>query len=299
MSVSSGPVNTGVIHSVAASMLFAVMPAYLQWLPPLHGYVVVGQRILWTSILIALVVFFQGQLKSALQPLTELKNWPGLMVGALLVGVQWGLFVWAPLQGETLGLAVGYFLLPLVLVLIGFFLHNEHLSNAQWAASAVAALAVVYSLLNTGRFSWVALVVAFGYPLYFILRRKQPIPILSAFFIENLLLVPLAWWACIYFDEVNHPFAYEPRTLLLFLGVGVLGSLGMLAMLSASRRLPVTLFGLLGYLEPPLIFAVGVIAVGEQILPGEQKTYLLICAAIALLAIDGAIKVQKSRRRYL
>jgi chloramphenicol-sensitive protein RarD len=280
-------------------MLFAVMPAYLQWLPPLHGYVVVGQRILWTSILIALVVFFQGQLKSTLQPLTELKNWPGLMVGALLVGVQWGLFVWAPLQGETLGLAVGYFLLPLVLVLIGFFLHNEHLSNMQWAASALATLAVVYSLLNTGRFSWVALVVAFGYPLYFLLRRKQPIPILSAFFIENLLLIPLAWWACIYFDEVNHPFAYDPRTLLLFLGVGVLGSLGMLAMLSASRRLPFTLFGLLGYLEPPLIFAVGVIAVGEQIHPGEQKTYLLICAAIALLAIDGAIKVQKSRRRYL
>ena len=78
----------------------------------------------------------------------------------------------------------------------------------------------------------------------------------------------------------------------------MLGSLGMLAMLSASRRLPVALFGLLGYLEPPLILLVGIFGVGEQIHPGEGLTYLLICVAIAMLVIDGAIKLQKTRRHY-
>lgn len=245
MPTSSVAINSGILHSIAASFFFALMPAYLQWLPPLHGYVVVGQRILWTSIFVVLVLIVLRQLKSTLQPLTELKNWPGLIVGSLLVGIQWGLFVWAPLHGETLGLALGYFLLPLVLVVIGRFLFAEQLSPAQWGATALASLAVVFNLWHTGQFSWVALVVAFGYPLYFLLRRKQPLPVLSAFFIENLLLIPFSWWLCISFDDVNYPFAYEPNTLFLFLGIGVLGSLGMLAMLSASRRLPVALFGLL------------------------------------------------------
>ena len=220
------------------------------------------------------------------------------MAGALLVGVQWGVFVWAPLQGETLGLALGYFLLPLILVLTGLVLFNERLGYAQWAATALAAIAVVYSLWNTGQFSWVALVVALGYPPYFILRRKQPVPILSAFFIENLLLLPLAWWACVNFGEVDHAFAYDANTLLMFFGVGVLGSLGMLALLIASKRLPMALFGLLGYLEPPLIVLVAIIGIGEQIHPGERLTYLLIFLAIILLALDSALKWFKFRRRY-
>lgn len=298
MSKLTEAVNPGVVHSVAASLLFALMPAYLQLLPPLHGYLVVGQRILWTSAFIALLLLLKRQFRSALQPLADPGNWPGLMLGAVLVGIQWGLFVWAPLQGETLGLALGYFLLPLVLVVVGRFLLGETLSRAQWGATALATVAVLCSLWNTGRFSWVALVVAFGYPLYFLLRRRQPIPILSAFFIENLLLVPLAWWACVVYGEVSHPFAYEMKTLLLFLGVGVLGSMGMLAMLSASRKLPVALFGLLGYLEPPLILLVGIFAIGEKIHPGEGLTYLLICCAILLLVVDGIIKIRKTRMRY-
>jgi chloramphenicol-sensitive protein RarD len=288
----------GIIVSICASVFFALMPAYLQWLPSLSGYAMTGQRIIWTTIILAVFLVFSSQVSETLQPLSQVKNWPGLIAGAFLVGLQWLLFVWGPLNGETLGMSLGYFLLPMVLVIIGRFFLKEALSPAQWLATGIALLAIISNLWRTGHFPLIALAVAVGYPMYFMLRRKQPLPILSAFFLENVLLLPIAWWACIHFEPVNNPFAYSSQSLILFLGLGALGSAGMLCMLSASRKLPIALFGLLGYLEPPLIMGVGMFVIGEQIKPGEAPTYILICIALLVLTIDGARKVKRMRKRY-
>lgn len=279
--------KTGIIFSVLASALFALMPAYLQWLPPIHSYVVIGQRVIWTIIIISIVLIATRQLGAALQPLRKARNWPGLIVGSSIIGLMWGLFVWAPLNGETLGVAMGFFLAPLVLVMVGLIVFKERLSPLQSIATLIAIFAVICNLWNTGSFSWIALAIAVGYPFYFVMRRLQPIPVLTAFFLENMLLVPLAIWACIVFGEVAHPFSYQPGLLLLFFGVALIGSLGMLFFLAASQRIPMALFGLLGYLEPLFIFIVAITVIGEKIRPGEGWTYLLICLAIILLALDG------------
>jgi len=119
---------------------------------------------------------------------------------------------------------------------------------------------------------------------------------LTAFYIENILLLPIAIWACITFGEVSHPFNYEPGILLMFLGMGLLGSTGILLFLAASKRLPMAIFGLLGYLEPLFIFLVAIIVIGEKVKPEENYTYALICLAIILLAIDAAISFFKQPR---
>lgn len=286
----------GIGYSIGASVLFALIPAYLQLLPSIAGFAVIGQRVIWTTLLIALLLMFTGRLGNALQPLRNTANWPGLVAGSLLIGIQWGLFVWAPLNGETLGLAIGYFLLPLVLVLIGRLFFKEQISVFQWIAVGLAVAALAFALYNNGHFSWVALAVGLGYPLYFVLRRVQPIPVLSAFFIENVLLFPVAWWACVHYGYVDHPFAYSTVSLMQFLGLGAIGSLGMLCYLSASRKLPMVLFGLLSYLEPPLLLLVGLFAVGEAIRPGEGPTYIMISAAMAVLVLEGALTMQRENR---
>ena len=287
----------GIIASISASIFFALMPIYIQFLPTDSGYAATGQRIIWTSIFILLILLSTRQLSSALQPLFKISYWPGLLAGSLLVGIQWFIFIWAPLNGETLGLSQGYFLLPLTLVLMGKFVLGEQLSSAKKLAFVFASLAIGYNLWVVGHFSWVAIVIAVGYPIYFLLRRKQPIPVLSAFFIENLLLFPIAWWACIYYGQVNHPFEYSAYGLLWFFGLGILGSSGMLCMLYASRKLPVALFGLLGYIEPPLIMAIGVLALNEKILVEEVPTYMLISLALVVLSLDGLRKLRKMKQQ--
>ncbi len=297
MTQENNQLHVGVLHSITASMLFALVPAYLQWLPTIHGYGLVGQRIIWTTIFIGLLLMISGHLRLALKPLYKLKNWPGLLAGAALIGVQWSIFIWAPLQGETLAVALGYFLVPLVLVVIGRLAFSDRLSPAQWLAAGLAAIGVLISLFTPAQFSWIVLVIVIGYPLYFLLRRAQPMPVVSAFFIENLLLLPLAWWAIVTFTEAKIPFDYPVDSLLWFAGLGVLGSLSVLAMMSASRKLPLALFGLASYLEPPLIILVATLFIGEQIHPGEELTYLFIGLAVGILALDGVIKIKNNKRR--
>ncbi len=288
--------KTGVLYSIAASTLFALMPAYLQLLPAMHSFAVIGQRVIWSSIIITVVLFVMGQLKPAMLPLKTIRNWPGLLCGALLIGSMWGIFIWGPLNGDTLGVAMGFFLAPLVLVVIGLLGFKDRLTHLQYLACAIATLAVLLSLWKTGYFSWTALIIATGYPLYIVLRRLQPIPILTAFYIENILLLPVAIWACISFGEVSHPFHYEPGVLLLFFGMAMLGTMGILLFLEGSKRLPMAIFGLLGYLEPLFIFLVALAVIGEKIRPGEGLTYLLIGLAIALLAVDGTIQYFRQRK---
>jgi chloramphenicol-sensitive protein RarD len=280
-------VNTGVIYSVVASAIFALMPAYLQLLPPIHSFAVIGQRIIWTVIIMSILLIVTRQLKTSLLSLSKAKNWPGLIAGSLLIGSMWGLFVWAPLNGETLSVALGFFLAPLVLVLIGLVGFKDRLNALQWLATAVATMAVASSIWFTGRFSWIALAIATGYSLYFVIRRLQPIPVIPAFFIENILLLPLALWACVVYGEVTHPFSFEPGHLLMFFGLAMLGTSGMLCFLAASKRLSFVLFGLLAYLEPLFIFLVAISLIGEKIRPGEGLTYLFICVSICILGLDG------------
>jgi len=291
--------NTGIFYSIVASVLFSLLPAYLQLLPPIHSYAVIGQRIIWTSIVITVLLLVTRQLKASLLPLSKLKNWPGLIAGALLIGSMWGIFVWAPLNGETLSLALGFFLAPLFLVLVGLIGFKDRLSPLQWSATALATLGVICNVWNTGQFSLSALAIALGYSCYFVLRRLQPIPVLTAFYIENLLLLPFAIWACIVYGEVSHPFSYDVSVLLLFFGLALLGSMGMLCFLAASKRLPMTLFGLLGYLEPLFIFLVALAVIGDEIRPGEGLTYVFICLAIVLLILDGIEHLVKSSNASL
>jgi chloramphenicol-sensitive protein RarD len=280
----------GVLLSVIACTLFALMPAYVQLLKPVSGYAIAGQRIIWSSIL--LFIFFAGtrQLKTAINPLLQIRSWPGLLLGSLLIGAQWWIFVWAPVNGHTLDVSLGYFLLPIVMVLIGKFWFKEKLRPLQWLAAALAVAGITFMLIQAGGVSWVALVICLGYPQYFILRRIQSLPTTSIFFIENILLLPLAIWAVLHFGSVPHPFAFTTQQLLGFAGLGLLGSVPMLCFIAASRRLPISIFGLLNYLEPVLIFVVGYLFLHEQLPPNEYTAYLIIMAALLTLAVDGLIK---------
>lgn len=288
------PDRTGILLSITACTLFACMPAYVQLLKPLSGYAVAGQRIIWSSILLFTYLLLTRQLKAALRPLTQLRAWPGLIAGSLLIGAQWWIFVWAPLNTHTLDVSLGYFLLPIIMVLIGSIFFKEKLRLLQWLAVCFALMGVVVMILQAGGVSWVALLICLGYPQYFILRRFQHFPTISVFFIENILLLPIAMWAVINFASVSHPFAFKTLQLFSYAGLGLLGSIPMLCFIKASRRLPISLFGLINYLEPALIFIVGWLFLKESLVQGEYLAYFAVMLALLLLAMDGIIQWKKS-----
>lgn len=291
----------GVALSVSASVLFVLFPGYVLLLAPLDGVQIFAQRVLWSIPAVLLMILFSRQAPVLLASLQRLGQEPllalALPITAAMMAVQWALFVWAPLNGKVLEMSLGYFLLPLSMVLTGRLFYGERLRPLQALAVACALLGVAHELWLTRAFSWVTLVPALGYPPYFMLRRWMQIDALSGFTLEVLLMTPLAIWLIVSLGPAA-VYTQAPQLWWLLPGLGVLSALAFAAYMAASRLLPMGLFGILSYLEPVLLFAMAVVFLGEAFNPAQLWTYAPIWLAVLLTAIDsGRLLYKQSRRR--
>lgn len=290
----------GVALSLTASVLFALMPGYVRELAPLDGVQIFAQRVLWSIPAVLLLVALMRQWAVLRDVLVRLRREPLLLaalpLAALLIGLQWGLFLWAPLQGRMLEVSLGYFLLPLVMVLCGRLFYNERLRPLQLLAVLCAVAGVLHELWMTRAFSWLTLVTALGYPPYFMLRRWMRLDALSGFILEMAVLAPLAAWLIIAHGPEG-AFVQAPQLWWLIPGLGLLGTLAFAAMMASSRLLPLGLFGILSYVEPVLLFAVAVAFLGEAFDPAQFWTYLPIWLAVLLIGWDSAQLLRKQARQ--
>ena len=290
----------GVALSVTASVLFVLVPGYVRQLEPLDGLQVFAQRVLWSIPAVLLLVALMRQWNVLGAAFVRLRREPvllaALVLAALLMGLQWLLFVWAPLNGRMLELSLGYFLLPLAMVLVGRLFYGERLRALQRLAVACALVGVAHELWMTRAFSWVTLIPALGYPPYFMLRRWMKLDSLSGFVLEMLMLAPLAIWLV----RAHGPadlFAQAPHMWWLLPGLGLLSALAFGAMMAASRLLPMGLFGILSYVEPALLFVIAVLFFGEAFAPQQLWTYGPIWLAVLLSSCDSARLLRKQARR--
>ncbi|MEE4882789.1 EamA family transporter RarD [Pseudomonas alliivorans] len=288
----------GVVLSVLASVLFGVMYFYTSLMKPLDGQEIFGWRMLLTVPCATLFMLFSGDWKLVRALAARLRRQPalffGLLLSSVLLGAQLLIFMWAPLHGRSLEVSLGYFLLPLSMILTGRVVYGEHLSYLQKIAAAFAATGVGHELWRLGSFSWETLLVAGGYPLYFVLRRRLKTDNLGGLWFDMLFMLPIGLW----FIANGHPLAIQ-QTPLLYLLIPVLGIISASALVSyiiASRLLPFSLFGLLSYVEPVLLVGVALL-LGESISRDEMLTYLPIWIAVGVLILEGAKHMLAQRRR--
>ncbi|MFM0648298.1 EamA family transporter RarD [Paraburkholderia bryophila] len=279
----------GIALSVGASALFALLSAYATLLAPLSGLDIFAWRIIWTVPGALLLVALRKRLPILRQLLYRMVTEPTLgvamIVSAVLLGAQLWVFLWAPLHGRMLEVSLGYFLLPLVMVLVGRFYYHEHLDGLQWLAVICAAAGVAHELWATGAFSWPTLLVALGYPPYFILRRKINQDSLAMFTVEMALLLPAAIVFAISGGSLAAIGGRLDMWFLLLPGLGALSTLALASYLKASRLLPIALFGILGYVEPVLLVLVSIMLLGETLNAAQLATYIPIWIAVALTAL--------------
>ncbi|MEE5126903.1 EamA family transporter RarD [Pseudomonas alliivorans] len=288
----------GVVLSVLASVLFGVMYFYTSLMKPLDGQEIFGWRMLLTVPCATLFMLLSGDWKLVRALAARLRRQPalffGLLLSSVLLGAQLLIFMWAPLHGRSLEVSLGYFLLPLSMILTGRVVYGEHLSYLQKIAAAFAAIGVGHELWRLGSFSWETLLVAGGYPLYFVLRRRLKTDNLGGLWFDMLFMLPIGLW----FIANGHPLAIQ-QTPILYLLIPVLGIISASALVSyiiASRLLPFSLFGLLSYVEPVLLVGVALL-LGESISRDEMLTYIPIWIAVGVLILEGAKHMLAQRRR--
>ncbi|PIG08235.1 chloramphenicol-sensitive protein RarD [Comamonas sp. 26] len=292
----------GVVVSVLSCALFASLYYLSPFLAPLDGEQIFGWRVLvtlpFTTALLCVVkeaAAVRALLTRAFkQPVFALQ----LLLSAALLGVQLWLFMWAPMNGRALPVSLGYFLLPLVMVVAGRLLFAERLTRVQTLATLVAAVGVGHEIWQAGSMSWETWVVALGYTVYFSLRRWLHTDTLAGHWVDMALLLPAAIVFTLRAPN-SWPLVADHQALWpLLLVLGVVSAVALALYMIASRWLPMGLFGLLSYVEPALLVVVAWL-LGESIAPQQVLTYVLIFAAVGLLIGDGIWHLWRGRSHRL
>lgn len=291
--------SKGIVLSVLASVLFAVMYFYTSLLQPLTGVEIFGWRMLLTMPCMTVFMLISGEWRRVRDVLLRVAGKPQLLLGLLLssalLGLQLWLFMWAPLNGHSLDVSLGYFLLPLSMVLTGRLVFGERLSRLQAIAAFVASLGVLNELYQVGSFSWATLLVVIGYPIYFVLRRRLATDNLGGLWLDMALMLPLALWFVQSGEQGFAVFDLWPRLYVLIPLLGVISASALVCYIIASRLLAFSLFGLLSYVEPVLLLGVSLL-LGESIKAGEWLTYIPIWMAVLVLMFEGFKHMMRQRR---
>lgn len=289
----------GVVLSVTASLTFGVLYFFTTFLAPLNSEQTFAWRMLSTLPFLTFFMYWIGDFKYISAIWQRLKAKPQfilmLLVSSILCTSQLWLFLWGPMNGRGLQVSLGYFLLPLVMVLIGCILFKEKLSRFQVVAVALAAIGVGYELWRIGGIAWETAYVAVAYPFYFFLRKKIHTDHLGGFWWDIVLILPVA----IYLSSIGlhsySQFLAYPHLFPAIAGLGALSALGLGSYILASRYLPMVIFGLLSYLEPVLL-ALASVALGEAISGDEWLTYIPIWCAVLVLVVEGSLHLYRQQK---
>ena len=290
----------GVALAVLSNLLFGVLYAYSSFLAPLSGTQVFIWRMLamWAALIGYLVI--SGRLSTHIDKLKSLgsvKQWAWLLLPTPIFLSQFWLFMWAPVNGQGVQTAMGYFLFPLMMVVFGCVLFGEKLSRLQWLAVGFAALGVGSEIIRTQSVSWATLWVCGTYPLYYILRRLQGIGAVTGLLVDLTIFAPFA---------LAYLFFIAPSSLSLvggsgffiamLAGLGILSVLAMKTNVDASQMLPVNVYGMMSYLEPALLFILAVTVLGNPFESAMVYSYGLIWIGIVFLIIHGIRQLRSAKR---
>ncbi|QCR18177.1 EamA family transporter RarD [Agrococcus sp. SGAir0287] len=282
-------VGMGVVASIGASVLFGALFLLPPLLAPLTGLEIVAWRVVvMLPVLVALFAATVG-LRDVGRVLARIRRRPVLalvlVADAALLSVQLWLFGWAPIAGHGLDTATGYLLLPLAMVLVGVVLHGERMSRLRVVAVVAALVGVGAALAIGGSVGFATALVAFGYPVYFDLRRRFGLDGPGATVLEQLVLLPVAVVVLVVHAATGAGAASWGHAPMLAL-LGVVSGAALWMYLSASRLLPFGLFGLLTYVEPVLLVVVSTVLLGEAVGVVDALVYGPIAVALVVLALE-------------
>lgn len=276
----------GTLASILSSFLFSIMFLFALFMQPLSGTQVASWRVLIMLLSIMILVSLTKQWQHIfdyLKTLKTFKEWVIFILPTPILGGQIWLFMWGPVNGFALDVTLGYFLLPLAMILVGRFFYSETISALQWLAVLFAALGVGYDIFQYGSISWVTLFVCLGYPPYYLMRRKLAVPPITGLLSDLMLLSPVVLVMLYSSDGINLAAQNSNLWYLLPL-LGAFSAIAMALTMVASRKLPVSLFGALSYVEPLLLFIFSITILNQSLEEGGSLfMYGMITLALLIM----------------
>jgi len=286
------PDPAGWMAGVAAFVLWGLLPAYWKGLQDFDPLLVVAHRVLWSLGVLVLLLAWRKRL-GATAAILRRPRLTGLhLVAAILLGSNWWLYIHATLTARILEGALGYFLNPLVTLVLARLFLGERLSRAQLAAAGLAAAGVALQVVAVGSLPWIALLLAVTFSFYGLVRKQSPLGAVEGTAIETALAAPAALWIAASHDGWGFAQAGAGEAALLC-GSGLATTVPLLLFTMAARRIPLGLLGMLQFVSPTLQFLVGWLAYGEPLSPLRLASFALIWAGVGLYV--AGLRVRNAR----
>ncbi len=294
--MNAGGARHAVLAAFTAFAIWGLAPLYFKAVGSVPPVEIVAHRVLWSALLLAVLLALWRGFGHLRRLRTEPRLFAVLTLTAVLTGSNWLVFVWAISADRVLEASLGYFINPLVSVLLGRLFLGERLRPLQQVAVALACAGVLWRMLQVGALPWVALFLALTFGFYGLLRKRAPIDAVSGLFVETLLTLPLAlaWlgWLAVH-GELN--FGHGAATDWLLPLAGVLTAVPLMLFAFGAQRLPLSTIGFLQYIAPTLNFVLAVFVFREPFDNLQLIGFGLIWAALAVYSLDMASAARRHR----
>lgn len=287
----------GTLYGLGAYGLWGLFPAFWPLVGRAGSLELLAHRVLW-SFLVSVALWLIMVPRGTLRTMLERRKLIMLAAAAAVISVNWGVFIWAATHGHVVETALGYYINPILSILLGVVLLSERLAPIQWICVGLAAVAVVVLGFDYGRPPWVALVLAVSFALYGLLKKKLNAGAVETLTIESAYLVPIALGYLIFLQVTGGlTFGHlDWGHTLLLIASGPITALPLLLFAAAATRVPLSTLGLLQYAAPTLQFLLGVTYFGEQMSTGRWLGFGLVWLALMLLTTYGLLRAHRRRR---
>lgn len=289
------------VAGFAAYLIWGLFPLYWPLLKPAGAVEILSHRVIWSAVCMAVVIIVLRRADRVRAAIADRRRLAILAAAAVVITINWGTYIWGVNAGHVVETSLGYFINPLVTVTLGVLVLGERLRPMQWAAVAVAVLAVVVLTVDLGRPPWIALVLAVSFGGYGLAKKQAATGAFESLTIETGLLAPIAVGYAVWLAVSGEAaFGHEgPGHAGLLVVAGVLTAVPLVLFGAAASRMSLVSLGLLQYLAPILQFSIGVFWFGEEMPAARWAGFALVWVALVVFTAESINHRRKQLRMAL
>ena len=285
--------RTGILSAALAFLCWGLFPLYFRAISEVPPLQIMVHRVLWSLLFLGIILSVRGQWKWLLQLRGQPRVIGNFFLSALLLSGNWLLYIWAVNNGHVIEASLGYFINPLVNVMLGYLVLKERLRPMQWSAIGLAAVGVMWLTWQAGHMPWIALLLAASFGAYGLMRKTAALGALEGLSFETMILFPFAVaylvWVTLQGDNAFMNTASD-TTRWLLVAAGPITAIPLLLFASGARKIPLSVLGLLQYIGPSIQLSLGVFLFKEAFTSARVVGFVLIWSALALYAAEGLYK---------
>ncbi|MBX8537265.1 EamA family transporter RarD [Pseudomonas cichorii] len=285
----------GYILGLSAYIIWGLFPMYFKLLAAVPALEIIIHRAIWSALFGSLLLLFWKHPGWWRELRENPKRLAVLALSGSLIACNWMVYVWAVNNGRMVEASLGYYINPLVNVLLGMLLLGERLRRLQWLAVLLAAAGVAQQVWQVGNLPWVSLILPLTFGFYGLIRKKAPVAALPGLVVETWMLVPLAlaWLLLNPIAQTAQPEFWTTSQALWLAAAGPVTLVPLVCFNAAARHLPYTTLGFLQYIAPTLVLALAVLLYGEHLNTSTIVTFVFIWAGLAIYSIDAWLSLRR------